>query len=102
VSAVEGCDVGGVDGMDQVPCREYSGPAGPQARVDQGAEAATIEFDSGRSCKFVVRYPIPGEHNAVAFNKPADARVDVLNFDPLKVWAADDACDAGTGGDRDP
>ena len=79
---VEGRDVGGVDGVQEVARREDSLRAGAQRGVDERAEVALIDVDAPQSGELVVRNPVAGEHDGVAVDDAPLPRAEILDLDP--------------------
>ena len=89
--AVEGGDVGGVDGVQQVADREDAGALVRRRGVDERAEGAGVELDAAGAGEFVVGDPVAGEDDGVAVEVAARSGVEVFDRHGLDAVPADDA-----------
>jgi hypothetical protein len=104
--AVEGGDVGGVDGMQRVADGEDPRQVGAQRGVDERALARGVERDPGSAGELVVGDLVAGEDDGVALDGASFPGVEVLDLHGLDVGSPDDLGEPGAGGDlgakRDP
>ena len=100
LAAVEGGDIGGVDGVGEVADGVDAGSAGRLGCIDEGAERVCVDRESRGASEFVVWNPVAGDDDGVAFDDPACAGIEVFYFDRVDAWGADDSRDACAGLER--
>jgi hypothetical protein len=93
-------DVRGLGTMEHVARGEGPRPAGPQGGVDGRSSGQGIELDARQDGELLVRDPVRGEDDEIAFEVSCLTTIEIPQFDCLHPPSAADRGNGGAGVER--